>query len=202
MDCKTALPLMHEYLDGDLSGSSAIGLREHLLACPMCKERFRRMEQTVALVKMGAQPMRAPDHVTTKIMLALPPVRRQPHWTGWARKHPAASVAVVFLAVMLTGFANLWNADTQLSVRGNDLNEVMIEGNTVVVPSGKSVHGDLVVENGKVRLDGEVTGNVVVIDGSVIMASTAKIGGEIRQVDELVDWVWFKMNQWYATITK
>jgi anti-sigma factor RsiW len=202
MNCKEAIPLMHEYLDGDLEGIESLELRKHLLSCAECKERFRKLEQTVALLRSGAETMRAPDHVTTRIMLSLPPIERKNGWLQWVRRHPAISVASVFIAVMLTSFLSLWNAETDLIIRGDDLSAVVIEGKTVHVPSGTRLNGSLYVENGTIQVDGEVEGNIVVIDGTVALASTAYIGGEIQQVDELAEWLLFKMNQWIANVVK
>jgi anti-sigma factor RsiW len=202
MDCKQATPLMHEYLDGDLVGVESLELRTHLLSCVDCKERFRKLEQTVALLRSGVETLRAPDHVTTRIMLSLPPIERKNGWIQWIRRHPAISVASVFLAVMLTSFLSLWNAETDLVIKGDDLSAVVIQGNTVRVPPGTKLNGSLYVENGTIQVDGEVEGNIVVIDGTVALASTAYIGGEIQQVDELAEWILFKMNQWIANAVK
>ena len=52
MNCKEALPLIHEYLDGDLQGSDSRLLKEHLIACQACHALFKQLEKTDALVRM------------------------------------------------------------------------------------------------------------------------------------------------------
>ena len=40
-----------------------------------------------------------------------------------------------------------------------------MEGQTVIVPNGEVVKGDIVVKNGDIVVEGEVDGNVTVING-------------------------------------
>jgi anti-sigma factor RsiW len=186
---------MHEHLDGDLTGPEAVKLKEHLLMCSDCRAMFEQFERTEALVRT-LTPASVPDDLTAKIMSGIPAPRRRSAWLRWVRRHPAASVAVVFIAVMLGSFASLWNQNTELVVQGADLDQVQINGDTVTVPQGHTVKGNLVVQNGKVQVDGEVTGNLTVIDGSVNMASTAHIAGQITKVNQALDYVWYKVNEW------
>ncbi len=146
-------------------------------------------------------PPSVPDDLTEKIMRALPPVKRHNALYRFIRKHPAASVAAVFAMVMLSSFLSTWNDDQVLAVKGPDLQSVVIKGDTVYVPAGSIVAGDLTVENGKLQVDGDVKGNVVVIDGSVNYASTAHISGQIKQIDEVFSWAWYKMNAWLAQVS-
>jgi len=200
MDCKEALPLMHEYLDGGLKGKEALALKEHLLACPACRQRLNQLEKVEALVQAWPK-QEVPAGLTERIMQALPPEKRKNPWWQWIRRHPAASVAAVFALVMMTSFLSLWNEDSELLVKGTDLQSVVIEGDTVYVPAGKTVAGNLTVENGKLKVDGDIEGNIVVIDGSVVMASTAHISGQITQIDEAFGWLWYKVNDWASTIS-
>lgn len=200
MDCKEALPLMHEYLDGGLKGKDTITLKEHLLACPACKERLKQFEKVEALIQAWPK-QEVPHGLTERIMQALPREKRKNPWWQWVRRHPAASVAAVFVLVMMSSFISLWNEDTELLVKGSDLQSVIIEGDTVYVPEGKTVAGNLTVENGKLKVDGDIKGNIVIIDGSVVMASTAHISGQITEIDEAFGWLWYKVNDWASTIS-
>lgn len=201
MDCKEALPLLHEYLDGGLSGAQSSQLKEHLLGCAECRARLKEYEKVEAMIHAWAPPG-VPDDMTEKIMRALPPVKRRNAFYRFIRKHPAASVAAVFAMVMLSSFLSTWDNDHVLAVRGPDLQSVVIKGDTVYVPVGTKVAGDLTVENGKLQVDGDVEGNVVVIDGSVNYASTAHISGQIKQIDEVFSWAWYKMNAWFTHVSE
>lgn len=200
MVCEEALPLMHEYLDGELEDDRAIALKRHLLTCANCKKALRQLETTEALVK-SLPAAKAPDYLKDRIMQALPPIKRERNWTEWFRRHPAVSVAVVFVMVMLGSFVSLWNEDRELLVKGSDLEQVVIKGDTVYVPAGHKVAGNLMVKSGKLQVDGEINGNLVVIDGSVNLASTAHISGHITKIDEAFEWMWFKINEFFSQLS-
>jgi cytoskeletal protein CcmA (bactofilin family) len=100
----------------------------------------------------------------------------------------------MFVLVMTGSLMSMWNENSELMVKGKDLQSVVIQGNTVYVPAGKTVTGNIMVENGKLQVDGDIEGNIVVIQGSVNLASTAHISGQITQIDEAFSWLWFKMN--------
>ncbi|MFD0677246.1 MULTISPECIES: zf-HC2 domain-containing protein [unclassified Paenibacillus] len=201
MECKEALPLIHEYLDGGLRGTEALSLKEHLLICPTCRERLTQLERVEAMIQAWPKQQVSPG-LTERVMQSLPPVKSSRPWWRWVRRHPAASVAAVFVLVMMGSFMSLWNEDSELLVKGTDLQSVVIQGDTVLVPVGKTVAGNLMVENGKLQVDGDIKGNIVVIDGSVNLASTAHISGQVTQIDEAFGWLWFKMNDWAAKISE
>jgi anti-sigma factor RsiW len=192
---------MHEYLDGDLSGPEAMRLKEHLLVCRECRGLFDQFEKTEALVR-SLTPVPVPDDMTAKIMSGIPNPRKRSAWLRWVRRHPAVSVAAVFVVVMFGSFLSLWNQDTELVVKGADLDQLEIHGNTVVVPQGRQIHGNLTVERGQVDVEGEVSGNVTVIDGSVNMASTARIAGQINEVNQALEYVWYKLDEWASMLAK
>jgi anti-sigma factor RsiW len=199
MKCSVAVASMHDYLDGGLSRESSMSLKHHLSECSACRTRFNELERTEAL--MLAFPVeQAPSGLEDRIMQSLPKSRRPAAWTGWVRRHPAVSAAALFLVVMLSSFVAMWNQDRQLSIAGPDLDNVVIEGNTVTVPAGQQVSGDLTVANGTAKVLGDVKGDLTVIDGSVILASTAHIAGNVKKIDRAVDWVWYKVTSWFGTI--
>lgn len=201
MDCKEAILLMHDELDGELDRAGAIELKRHMLACPACRERYAKLEKVGAYLR-SLKPVAAPPHLTTAaIMQKLPAPAKRAAWVKWPRRHPAATVAVVFLVVMLGSFLSMWNQNNQLALQG-DLDHVVIEGRTVIVPEGETVRGNLVVENGEVQVNGKIDGNLVVIDGNYALASTAQISGSITSVNQAVEWLWYKMNQLISYVAK
>ncbi|XID90786.1 zf-HC2 domain-containing protein [Paenibacillaceae bacterium WGS1546] len=200
MKCNVAVMYMHDYLDGDLSREEKSQLREHLHECPSCNARFEALARTDALVK--AQPIeKTPEDLGYKIMKAMPNPKRPAVWTSWVRRHPALSAAALFVVVMLSSFVSLWNQGEELSIAGSDLDQVVVEGNKVIVPYGTKVSGDLTVVNGEVQVLGDLEGNLTVIDGQVTpLASTAHIGGQIKTIDRAVDWFWYKVSSFFGTL--
>lgn len=70
-----------------------------------------------------------------------------------------------------------------------------MENDTVIVPEGEVVEGDLVVKNGDLRIEGQVDGNVTIINGDKYMASAGNVTGDIDEIDEVFEWIWYKMKE-------
>ncbi|MDF2814485.1 MAG: anti-sigma factor [Paenibacillus sp.] len=199
MNCKEAIPLIHDYLDGSLSGSHAKELKVHLLSCTDCHKHYQQLEKADNLFR-SLGTVTAPPHITDRVLRALPAPPRRKSWVSWVRRHPALTAAAMFAIVMFSSFFSLWNEDTDLVLRG-DLENLVIEGNQVYVPPQQVVHGNLVVENGSIQVDGTIEGNLIVIDGTYALASTARISGDIKIVDEALQWLWYKTNQFFSVVT-
>ncbi|MFC3771217.1 zf-HC2 domain-containing protein [Paenibacillus sp. GCM10012303] len=201
MNCKEAILLMHDHLDGNLNGPEAAELKKHLGTCPGCRERYAKLDKAGALVS-SLKPVPPPSHLTTAfIMQGLPAPAKRIVWMKWVRRHPAASVAAIFFVVMLGSFLSMWNQNTELVVHG-DMEQLVIRGHTVVVPEGKTVQGNLIIENGQVEVNGKINGNLTVIDGNYALASTAQISGDITSVNQAAEWIWYKVNQMISLFTK
>ncbi|MDF2724715.1 MAG: anti-sigma factor [Paenibacillus sp.] len=201
MNCKEAILLMHDYLDGELPAPEAIELKKHLLVCPDCKERYAKLEKTEAIIT-SLKPVQARCQLTSAmIMNSLPAPAKRATWVKWPRRHPAASVAAIFFVVMLGSFLTMWNKGAELVLHG-DIEQVVVKGNTVVVPEGHTVQGNLIVENGEVVVNGKINGNLTVIDGHYALASTAQISGNITSVNQAAEWIWYKANQIFTAFAK
>lgn len=200
MNCREARPLIHDYLDGALEGSTQ-QLQQHLQACVACREELERLERTDAFIRhMPALDVSA--GFTDRVMKAVPKPSPMTRLGRWVKLHPAASVAVVFIMVMLSSFFSLWDREHTLVVKGNDLEDIIIEGNVVIVPEGRTVDGNLTVENGELHVFGEVVGNLVVVDGKAFVASTASIGGEETYITQRIDYFWFKVKQFFSGFSR
>lgn len=193
MNCRESVSLMHEYLDGDLAGSKLLHLNHHLSSCHSCKAHLRQLEKTDAFLR-SLPKSRVSEGITERIMQALPEERKTRSWARWARRYPGVSVAVVFLVVMFASIATIWNQDDELIVKGANLDQLVIEGDTVTVPEGSVIEGNLVVENGKLDVQGTIQGNLTIVDGEMNLASTAYVGGKVSKVNQWIDWFWYKVS--------
>lgn len=202
MDCKQASSMIHEYLDDDLPQEQALKLKGHLTGCSACSARFHELEQTdmMLFATLRHNALSASDELVDRIMGKIPKQRKQAAWIGWIRRHPALTSAAIFLVVMLFSAISLWESDDQLVVKTADLDQVIIHGDTVTVPSGSTVAGNLTVENGKAEIYGDVQGNLTVIDGSYYQASTAHIAGEVKSIDQALDWIWYRITNLFTEV--
>jgi len=93
-------------------------------------------------------------------------------------------------------FASWFEADNTLQISSSNLDKLKIdyERNVVVVPAGTTIDGDLVVRNGNVEVQGQVKGNVVAIEGKVVLASTAKVAGNTESIEAIFEWIWYEMK--------
>lgn len=202
MDCKQASLWTHEYLDGALTEEQGKQWQHHLRQCSDCRRYLDGLEETEGLLR-AVPAATIPESLTTaRIMESLPKPRRSTVFKQWIKRHPAASVAVVFLMVMLSSFLSLWDRETSLIVKGSDLEDVVIEGSTVIIPKDRTVNGDITVENGRLHIEGAVEGNVIVIDGSVNMASTASIAGQVTSINQTIDYFWFRVKEFFSGFSR
>jgi len=197
VNCKEAVSWIHEYLDGHLDQEYQEKLEAHLGKCSSCRQHFRKLEMTEARIRMLYQTD-APD-MTDRIMGSLPAPPKKRKVMGWLKRHPALTASVLFLLVMFSSVATLWDTNEELTISTSEFDKLIIEGNRVIVPEGQTINGNLVVENGEIVIQGMVTGDLVVIDGEY-MASTANIAGRITIVNRMFDWLWYKIAGLFGTV--
>lgn len=197
MNCKEAVSWIHDYLDGELDIDTQVKLDAHLRDCMACREHYRQLEATENRIRM-LRLVDAPD-MSDRIMAALPAPQKSRSVMNWLKRHPALTASVLFLVVMFSSLATLWNSNEQLTISTSEYDKIIVEGNRVIVPAGETINGDLVVENGEIIVEGKVNGNLVVIDGTYT-ASTANIGGRITIVNRMFDWIWYKIAGLFGTV--
>ncbi len=197
MECREASHWMQEYLDGTLTGPTLTQWRAHIAGCAECQKQLERLEETEIFIQTLPAP-REPDGLADRIMQALPRPSRTVAFRRWIKHHPAAAVAVVFLLVMMSSFLSLWDRESNLIVKGSDLEDVIIQGDLVIVPEGSIIDGSLTIENGKLQLDGTIMGDLTIVDGSYYMASTASIAGDVNDINRTIDYFWFRVKEFFA----
>lgn len=182
---------MHDFLDDEITAEHEKILREHLHSCTDCQEYFRELNKAIALVKSTSH-FQAPSDFTSKVMAGLPKEKKKTEIQRWFRSHPLLTAASLFLALMTGSILSTWNEEHQFSVSKQP--NLLVENDTVIVPEGEVVKGDVVVRNGKVKIEGEVQGDVTVINGEKYLASAGNVTGEITEVNEVFEWIWYHVK--------
>ncbi|PLT33610.1 zf-HC2 domain-containing protein [Bacillus sp. V5-8f] len=185
------ISLMHEYLDEDITKESEAVLRGHLRSCEACRTHLHELEKTVILIQ-STSGLSAPADFTKKVMSSLPKERKKVGAERWMKNHPFLIAASVFLLLMAGTLFGTYTQDEQFSVSRQP--NLMVENEMVVVPKGETVNGDVVVQNGDIRIEGTVNGNVTVIHGHQYLASAGNVTGEINEIDQVFEWLWFKIK--------
>jgi anti-sigma factor RsiW len=184
--------LMHEYLDEEIDPENEMILREHLKGCKECETLFNEFKKTIAVVK-GTSKMQAPPDFTAKVMASLPKEKKKVGMQRWLRNHPLIAAASLFLVLMMGSVLSTWNQEQEFSVSKQE--NLVVQNNTVIVPEGEVVKGDVIVRNGELKIEGEVQGDVTVINGEKYLASAGHVTGQIEEVNEVFDWIWYHMKK-------
>lgn len=182
---------MHDYLDGDISHGHELELKKHLQTCEACREHLHELNDTVAFIK-SATHITAPVGLEQKVISRLPKKNSTISIQKWFRRHPGFVAAAVFMLFMSATLIGSFSNDNEFSVTKQP--NVIVEGQTVTVPEGEIVEGDLVVKNGDLVVEGEVNGNVTVINGNY-MASSAVVTGQIEEIDQTFERLWYEMKK-------
>ncbi|MGM9924883.1 MAG: zf-HC2 domain-containing protein [Bacillus sp. (in: firmicutes)] len=183
---------MHEYLDKEISVEHESILRHHLQDCEDCQAHFHELKKAIVFVQSTSH-VTAPDDFTQRIMASLPKEKRKVGMKRWFKNHPFLTAASLFIVMMGGTLFSDWDAKHQFSFSKQP--ELVVENDTVVVPEGKKVSGDVVVRNGNIKIEGEVDGDVTVINGTKYLASAGSVSGEIKEVDEIFEWLWYKIKE-------
>lgn len=202
VDCKPdGVELMHTYLDGDLTKEEESHLLHHLKSCKVCQRHFHELKRTISTIKY-TEEVEVPHDFTSNVMDRLPREKRSAKYTRWLKAHPVITAAAIFFILMFSGVVSMWNQEGKLVVSKQE--DLIIEGDTVIVPEGVTVEGDLLVKNGKLKIDGTVDGDVTLVKSTLIqddvgadngiMASVGDISGEMEHVDKAYGWIWFNIK--------
>jgi anti-sigma factor RsiW len=193
MECPSNIvELMHNYLDEDISPQDEMILREHVNQCPKCNHHFNDLKKTVAFIQHSSHLIPSNDF-TAKVMARLPKEKKAVRLGRWFRNHPLITAASLFFALMIGSLFTAWSGEQQFSVSKRE--NLIIKDNTVLVPEGKVVKGDIVVRNGSITIEGKVEGNVTVIHGEKHLASAGQVTGEIEEINEMFDWIWYNTKK-------
>ena len=195
---------MHDYLDGDLDVEKEKELKTHLQNCSECNQHFHELEKAVCLVQSTSH-ISAPSNFTQSVLSNLPKEKKSISINRWFRAHPLLVAASIFLLLMGGSFISGWQDDNKLSFSNQP--NLLIENNTVIVPQGERIDGDVVVRNGNLQVDGEVKGNVIVINGEILngenyLASAGNVTGEIQEINELFEYMWFTIKDTFSKALK
>jgi anti-sigma factor RsiW len=182
---------MHEHLDGDISREHELELQAHLTSCTACQQHMHELSK-VAVFVQSASHITAPSGFVESVIARMPKETSKVGMKRWFHSHPMLTAAALFMILMSASLFSSFNDDQQFSFTKQP--NIVVEGERVIVPAGETVNGDLVVKNGDLQIDGEVNGDVTIINGTQYMASTANVTGDIEEINQVFDWLWYKIK--------
>lgn len=187
---------MHDYLDGDISHEHEQELKKHLQSCSDCQQYMHELSDTVAFIK-SAQHVTAPPNFEEAVMAKLPKPKNRVGVQRWLRNHPFLVAVAVFCIFMSATILGSFADDKHFYVSKQP--NLVVDGQTVIVPEGEIVKGDIVVKNADLVVKGEVDGNITVINGQY-MASTAVVSGQIEEINEAFEWLWYTVKNGFSEV--
>src|SRR5690625_1460534 len=145
----------------------------------------------------------APDNFTANVMDKLPEEKKHMKYRRWFSKHPYLPAVAVVLFFFVASLFSGWGKGTELVVSKKD--DLIIEGDTVIVPEDIVVSGDLFIKNGNLKVIGQIEGDVTLVNGELLSenemtASIDNISGELKQIDRALKWAWYEVNKFVSDL--
>lgn len=203
---------VQQYLEDGVLPEESDELRQ-LLEDDELYESYLQYERIDAELKALPRPKLSADF-TDRVMAALPvtpvqtapdsvvpfskPVRkeRKPHskQMQWLQRHPGLIAAVLFFSLMSSATLGLWSSASE-TMTYTKVPGVIVSENEVIVPAGVTVEKDITVQGGDLRIEGTVNGNATAVNGRAYLASAGQVTGELEQIDQMFEWIWYSMKQ-------
>ncbi|MDX5980791.1 hypothetical protein SIL77_05835 [Exiguobacterium profundum] len=203
---------VQQYLEDGVLPEESDELRQ-LLEDDELYESYLQYERIDAELKALPRPKLSADF-TVRVMAALPetpaqtapdsvvplskPVRkeRKPHSKQmlWLQRHPGLIAAVLFFSLMSSATLGLWSSASE-TMTYTKVPGVIVSENEVIVPAGVTVEKDITVQGGDLRIEGTVNGDATAVNGRAYLASAGQVTGELEQIDQMFEWIWYSMKQ-------
>ncbi|MCT8136492.1 anti-sigma factor [Anaerobacillus sp. CMMVII] len=201
MNCeKEIFSLIHKYLDEEVNDIERKQLNSHLRECEKCRTHMSELKKSIAFIQSSSHIV-APTDFTNLVMKQLPQQKPSVNWKRWMKRHPIFVAASIFVILMATSMFSMWtDGGEKLSVTGQANLIIDKERNIVVVPEGEVVEGDLLIRNGSIQVDGQVNGNLTVVNGHKYMASAGQVAGNIEEINEGLEWLWYNIKSFFSEV--
>lgn len=134
-----------------------------------------------------------PDQVDTP-NVALLHQPQSSRFGGKMKQYPLLAAAAVFL-LLSVGSLGGYMTQEKHDLSYTNAPGIVAQNGEVVVPKGVTVDQDLYVEGGNVRIEGKVNGDVMTVDGKAYTASAGSVTGEIKEIDQLFERVWYGIKR-------
>ncbi|UJW56178.1 anti-sigma factor [Bacillus sp. A116_S68] len=192
--------LIHQYLDEDMTLLEKKQFEQHIMTCEDCEQDLKELRKTIALVQSGSH-FEAPANFTENVMKQLPKQSKTYKWKHWVRKHPFILAAATFFLLFVISLSATFSDDNkEIVVQGDGGFIVDQERGVVIIPEGENIEGDLIIRNGDIEIEGEVTGNITIINGEHLLASADQVTGEIKEINQAMEWLWYQTKSFFSEV--
>ena len=193
MNCRSAIYLMHDFFNDDIDEFLKNELSKHLNNCRTCNEHFNELKLTNNILLQLPKENVSSNFVDKVLVKCIKKERVR----KWATRYPVVFAASIFLLLFSVSLISYVVPNNEFKLVSGDQQNLIINGNEVIVPEGKEIFGDIVIENGNLQIEGEVEGNVTVFNGKIFMASASRVNGKTNQVNQIFERIWYQIkNIW------
>lgn len=203
MKCdKTIIKLMHKQLDEEITADEYQLLHQQIKQCSDCKNHFYELMEVETHLKNMKKEFPS-EHFVDDLLKQLPKEKKRFQAQRWFMQHPFLVACAIFFVFMFGGTYQSWTEESgQFQVSGAAIektDQVVVDHQKqeVVIPAGTVVKDDLIIQNGDLRIEGELQGDAVIINGNQYLANAGEVTGEIEEIDELFDWLWYKIKSMF-----
>ncbi|MCM2677897.1 anti-sigma factor family protein [Alkalicoccobacillus plakortidis] len=201
MSCESHVQgLIHKYLDGDATEAEKKELYLHVETCEECDLHLRELKKVIAFTQ-SASHIEAPANFTDQVMAKLPAKKQSFKWKSHIKKHPILVAAAIFFLLMSASFFTSWSGNSEkVTVSGSGNIQINKETGVVTIPEGETIEGDLTVRNGQLVVEGNIRGDVLLVNSKPYYASTGEVAGEIEEVNQALEWVWYNTKHFFSEV--
>ncbi len=171
MECYQATHLLHQMQDEQLEQRCQQQLQQHLGECGLCRETEASLTKTVALLR-AVSVVQAPAGFTADVLQRLPRKVGRP----MGRLFSVAAVILLLLASPIYFSDTLQNP--QLICQDRQAVIIHEEGK-FVVPADAVVRGNITVYQSDLLVQGQVLGDVQVVDGRFSLLGAGVVSGTV-----------------------
>lgn len=182
---------IHQYIDQEMSYNEKLTFKNHLMNCENCLLHFRELNNVEKQLK-NAPAISQPSTFKQDIINRLPKESKPKKFAKTIKEHPLITACAVFLVMLMTSAFIEFQSDQNVYV--SNYEGIQVEGNRVIVPKGKVIHGDLTIENAIVEIQGHVNGNLTLVN-SELAQTNSNISGEIVQVNRFFKWASMRLSR-------
>ncbi|SDC76903.1 anti-sigma factor family protein [Shouchella lonarensis] len=201
--CQFYNEVIHRYLDGEATKEETAAMYQHMSSCAACEQHLKELKKSIAFIQSSSH-IEAPANLTACVMSQLPKQKKVSRFKRKLQRHPILVAVAVFLLMMSTSVFASWDYSGQdIVVSGNGPFVIDKEKGIVTVPKGAVIEGDLMVRNGELQLEGEVKGDVLLLNSELnesLMASVSHVTGEIEEIDQALAWTWYNIKQFFIDV--
>jgi len=197
LSCHDRNDQIHRYLDEEMDTQERIEFETHLASCRSCQHSLTELGQAIQHVT-AAEWLKAPHMFTEDVLSQLQEISPQKrNWRVPFIKYTGIAAA----AVLVLGMGMMAAAPDEFALQAKNTQGLIVEDGKVIIPEGSRYQGNLVVQNGDLEVRGDVNGNVTTVGGKIYRAAGADISGEVDEVDEALEKLWYFGKQVWEDVT-